>query len=615
MSDALLFFGFRNEETKSCFEDYLKTCKRSFRFEETLAGISAQQWDGSSGVIVQSSLLELPDEYARLERFQMVAKKPLVIFEFNPAETFGNGRFFALSPSLIFSGSEDQRALQKVLNFAFTFAVDEKEAAERIASDPSFLFFSSLSHELRELLNGLSALNRMIGPSHAETEVSKTLDSLLSRQKTALAMLEQWTAFVDESDNPTASAEYPCSVGELVRMTQTYFSNRLLFGALDPHWVYDPEDSEPVLANAMQVVFLWALVSSIILKVNESKRVEVAFSKIRNGVGLFLNFSLFFNGWAQNEASETDTRNSDANRWSALIIRKLLSLCRATVSVSRRGKDEMTVSVIAPVKEPAKAHHAVTEAAFRLKKDTRNGKLNILLAEDDLISQKLTALLVRKKGWSITVVSDGEEAVREITRRPYDIVLMDIRMPVMNGLEAARKIRSMEKAAFHHLPIIALTAHTLRDDRMTYAKAGIDACVSKPIVEDELYTTILQVWARFSETASYIENPPANINRVLSLLEGSKEELCGLIRESLRFFPEQLESIIDSIREKNAIELSKTAHKIKGSFSSFDAKRCFELALELEKAAKDQNLEDAEKTYRLLATETARLEEYLLNFL
>ncbi len=615
MSDTFLFLGFRNEETKSCFEEYLKTYKRTYLFEEALGGISAQNWDGFAVVIVQSSLLDLPDEYARLERFQKVAKKPLIVFELQPTGTLGDGRFFGLSPSLIYSGSQDRRMLQKVLYYAFSFFANEKEAAQSITSDPSFLFFSSLNHELRELLNGLSALNRMIAPSQTENEVSKTLRSLLSHQKTVLAMLEQWTAFVDESDNTTASPEYLCSVGELVRMTQTYLNNPLLFRALDLHWAYDSEDPEPVLANAMPIVFLWALLSSTILQANESKRVDIAFSKKRNRCGLFLDYSLFFDRRAKNEASEPDQRNSNANRRSAVIIRKLLSLCRATISVLPHGQDEMTVSVMTPVKEPATAQPAGTEAAFRQKNETHGGKLSILLAEDDPISQKLTALLIRKKGWSITLVSNGEEAVQEIARRPYDIVLMDIRMPVMNGLEAARRIRSMEKTAFHHLPIIALTAHTLRDDRLTYAKGGIDACVSKPIVEEELYTTILQVWARFSENASYIENPPANINRVLLLLEGNREELSGLIKESLRYFPDQLESITNSVREKNALELIKTAHKIKGSFSSFDAKRCFELALELENAGKDQNLDNAENTVRMLATETARLEEYLMNFL
>jgi HPt (histidine-containing phosphotransfer) domain-containing protein len=102
---------------------------------------------------------------------------------------------------------------------------------------------------------------------------------------------------------------------------------------------------------------------------------------------------------------------------------------------------------------------------------------------------------------------------------------------------------------------------------------------------------------------------------VLSLLEGNREELSGLIKESLRYFPDQLETIKNSIRERNARELSKSAHKIKGSFSSFDAKRCFELALELENIGREQSFEDADITYRMLVSETARLKEYLLNFL
>jgi CheY-like chemotaxis protein len=113
--------------------------------------------------------------------------------------------------------------------------------------------------------------------------------------------------------------------------------------------------------------------------------------------------------------------------------------------------------------------------------------LSILLAEDNAVSQRLMERMLRRLNHTVTVTGDGLEAFQEYEHGSYDVVLMDVQMPRMDGLETTRKIRELECSRGGHIPIIALTAHALDADRRQCFEAGADAYVTKPVrVEDLL---------------------------------------------------------------------------------------------------------------------------------
>ncbi len=116
--------------------------------------------------------------------------------------------------------------------------------------------------------------------------------------------------------------------------------------------------------------------------------------------------------------------------------------------------------------------------------------LCFLVAEDNVVNQKLIARLLEKRGHTVVVARNGWEALALWEQRPFDIVLMDVMMPEMDGFEATRRIREKEKASGAHLPIIALTAHAMRGDREQCLAAGMDGYVSKPINMEELFSVI-----------------------------------------------------------------------------------------------------------------------------
>lgn len=123
-------------------------------------------------------------------------------------------------------------------------------------------------------------------------------------------------------------------------------------------------------------------------------------------------------------------------------------------------------------------------------------KLNILLAEDNPVNQKVAIHLLQKKGHRVTVAENGRQALEILEREKFDLVLMDVQMPEMDGFEATRQIRQREKSSGEHLPVVAMTAHAMKGDREKCLEAGMDDYVAKPLYPEELYRVIERALSR-----------------------------------------------------------------------------------------------------------------------
>ena len=148
-------------------------------------------------------------------------------------------------------------------------------------------------------------------------------------------------------------------------------------------------------------------------------------------------------------------------------------LLDSILNVLRKGPENKPLALI--------TRHTLRETRHRTR---------ILLAEDNTVNQTLALRLLEKRGYAVSVVGDGQAAISALEKVSFDIVLMDIQMPGMDGFEATAKIREMEKLSGEHTPIIAMTAHALKGDRERCMAAGMDGYVSKPIRTSELFSAI-----------------------------------------------------------------------------------------------------------------------------
>jgi CheY-like chemotaxis protein len=133
-------------------------------------------------------------------------------------------------------------------------------------------------------------------------------------------------------------------------------------------------------------------------------------------------------------------------------------------------------------------------------REVRNRR-RVLLAEDNMVNQKLALRLLEKRGYEVIVAGDGQAALGELQKGSFDVILMDVQMPTMDGLEATAAIREKEKSSGGHIPIIAMTAHSLKGDEERCVAGGMDAYVSKPIRTHELFATIERVLGKSDDSA------------------------------------------------------------------------------------------------------------------
>jgi len=117
-------------------------------------------------------------------------------------------------------------------------------------------------------------------------------------------------------------------------------------------------------------------------------------------------------------------------------------------------------------------------------------RLRVLLAEDNPVNQKLTVRLLESHGHSVVVVENGREALAMLAQQSFDVVLMDVQMPEMDGFAATARIRQQEQGTGQHLPIIALTAHALKGDQERCLAAGMDDYISKPFQPEDFYEVL-----------------------------------------------------------------------------------------------------------------------------
>jgi PAS domain S-box-containing protein len=236
--------------------------------------------------------------------------------------------------------------------------------------------------------------------------------------------------------------------------------------------------------------------------------------------------------------------------------------------------------------------------------------LRVLLAEDNPVNQKLAVRLLEKQGHAVVLASNGCEAVDMVQRQPFDLVLMDVQMPEMDGFEATAAIRAREKDTGRHIPILAMTAYAMKGDRERCLAAGMDAYVSKPIQPRELWQTIDQL-VPAAEDAGTIVQDILDRSEVLDRVGGDAVLLGELVDVFLADCPRLCHAIEEALSQGEARNLSRAAHTLKGAVAAFGARSVRAAAEQLERLGEKGDLTDARSIVAHLESELQRLKPAL----
>jgi PAS domain S-box-containing protein len=251
----------------------------------------------------------------------------------------------------------------------------------------------------------------------------------------------------------------------------------------------------------------------------------------------------------------------------------------------------------------------------------RTTGLRILVAEDHPVNQEVAKLILQRLGHRVVAVADGRAALAALApsrREAFDLVLMDVQMPVMGGLEATAAIRDAERASGTHLPIVALTAHAMHDDRERYLEAGMDGYVTKPIDSVELTRVIDQLVPPAAEpgtvsTAAVPVAPcaaglPAFDEQVVRARLGDNARLFEkMARLFLEDCPARMRAMRRAIAAGDGEALRGPAHALQGAATNFAAAPVVLAARQLELQGKNGDLSQSLATYDVLTREMRRL--------
>jgi CheY-like chemotaxis protein len=235
--------------------------------------------------------------------------------------------------------------------------------------------------------------------------------------------------------------------------------------------------------------------------------------------------------------------------------------------------------------------------------------LRVLLAEDNSVNQTLLLYRLEQRGHKVVVAGNGREAVRAWEGQPFDVVLMDVQMPEMDGLEATGQIRAREKGQGRHTPIVALTAHALQGDRERCLAAGMDAYLTKPIRTTDLFRTIDSI----AESFSLLSREDEVLDRAeMEQRVGSDRALLARLLELFdKECPRQLAELRAALAAGDSSRLRLAAHCLKGMVGTLGGKAASAQAERLEALAVSGDVAHAERAYAALEQAIARLQTAL----
>ena len=482
-------------------------------------------------------------------------------------------------------------------------AKDKAEAANRAKSE----FLANMSHEIRTPINGmmgmidLTLLKDISRKQRENLEIAKACaDSLLkiindildfSKIEAGKLVIETIGFNIRELLDSTIKAHLPLAMNKKLKLSCDCSSSipQALQG--------DPNRLKQILNNLLNNALKFTEHGGVTLSVEvlamTDETVGVKFSVSDSGIGiseqeqakLFRNFS---------QVDGSITRKYGGTGLGLVISKQLVQMMGGTITVeSQKGKGStfsfsqkfmLYEELSYPTQDPFKPIHTIKP-------------LRILIVEDDKVNLMVLALMLKEKGHFVESATNGSEALLLHAKNQYDVIFMDIQMPIMDGIEATAKIRAREGKS-RHTPIIALTAYALLGDREKFLSYGLDEYIPKPIKMSELFQLLEVVVSRsISENKRSAESEhevriseTGKVLNIKSEVPQGRDKVATLQEISL-----DIEELKHALTYENMYIIEKIAHKIKSNCNLIEADELKTLAFKIELAARRENQEAATK--------------------
>jgi signal transduction histidine kinase/ActR/RegA family two-component response regulator len=397
---------------------------------------------------------------------------------------------------------EQQVAERNRVNAELLFAIDKAEEASRLKGE----FLANMSHEIRTPMNGILGFTQLTLNTSLTEDQRDYLDTV---ERSAESLMQLLNDILDVSKIEAGRMELeraPFSVRECVES-----STRTLFAAaqqkgLELAWDVDPQMPDALVGDEYRIRQVLLNLVGNAIKFTDAGWVRVAvgmepapdsslvahFTVSDTGPGIpEEKRQIIFEPFRQADGSTT--RRFGGTGLGLAISTGLVDIMGGRIWVESEVGRGSTFHFTAPFTLGQMAPPQRTVAPASLPECP---PLSILVAEDNVVSQKLVTALLKERGHAVTLAGNGCAVLEQVDARDFDLILMDIQMPEMDGLQATAEIRQREGQTGKHIPIVAMTAHAMAGDRERCLDSGMDGYIAKPIHPGELMALITGMTAQ-----------------------------------------------------------------------------------------------------------------------